>query len=132
MLLFFKNQNIRMYIILLRLKILYSFQTVHLMLQKSLEVISNSKAWSFGWFSQRSKATSWLTRKPSTPEKWKQFYPLLVLIKTQILFNHWIEDSQKSALRLKPLVFFFLPIQPSKKVWCSCESERFPNSSSDK
>lgn len=73
LLFFFLNQNIRMCIILLRVKILYSFQTVHLILQKSLEVISNSKTWSFGWFSQGSKATSWLTRKTSTPEKWKQF-----------------------------------------------------------
>lgn len=35
--------------------------------------------------------------------------------KTQILFNHWIEDSQKSALRLKPLVFFFFPFNLQKK-----------------
>jgi len=95
-----------MYIILLRLKLLYCFQTVHPILQKSSEVSSNSKTWSFGWFSQRSKATSWLTRETSTPEKWKQFYSLLVLLQPQILFNHGTEDSYKSDLRLKPLFFF--------------------------
>lgn len=65
----FLMKTLELYIILLRLKVLYSFQTVHFILQKSLEIISNSKTWSFGWFSQGSKATSWLTRKTSTPEK---------------------------------------------------------------
>lgn len=41
---------------------------------------------------------------------------LLILIKTQILFNHWIGDSQKSDLRLKPLFFVLsFPFNLQKK-----------------
>lgn len=97
-----------MCIISLRLKLLYYFRTVHLILHKASEVSSDSKTWSFGWFGQRGEASSRLAGKPPAPGTEKLFYSLLVSLDPQTPISHQTGDRYESDAPQDQLFSFLL------------------------